>query len=291
MPLTPEVLEITTVVGCAVHCTFCPQSVIVKAYGKRDALTLENFKVALKTVPKHVVVGFTGFSEPFLNPHTVDMMEYASAEGYKMWLFSTLVGLRAENVKRLAALSFEHICLHLPDNLHNATIPSTPSYRETLDTALRTLRIDEFSVMNANFVMTSRAGHVRNSVKRYRRGFFTCHKLHKPQFVMIPNCDVVLCCMDYELRHKLGNLIADSYHEICCAPALKKIKSNRFHLSGRNLCRDCSNSSLLFNTEIVVKHFMKVLKQRANYGDRLLEPAAAHPPTVGTPLVHTPDPV
>ena len=43
--------------------------------------------------------------------------------------------------------------------------------------------------------------------------------------VLLPNGDVSLWCMDYGLKHILGNLVKQSYEEIRNSPELTKIKS------------------------------------------------------------------
>lgn len=252
-----ESLEITTVAPCTINCTFCPHDAYLSAYGKSDLMKLDEFKRALATVPKSVRIVFSGFSEPFLNPNAVDMMEHASDQGHKLRLFSTLVGLSKEDVKRLASLKLELFVLHLPDNLGNAKIPSNATYRETLDNALRSLRIDNFAVMNENFSANTRAGLIKLSIKKHKRGIFWCTKLYSNQFVMLPNCDVVLCCRDFALRHKLGNLLQQSYKEISESKVLRMIRSNSYHFNGDCLCRECESSSISYNVKKIAKHLIE----------------------------------
>ena len=45
------------------------------------------------------------------------------------------------------------------------------------------------------FISNERAGQCNDSPKRHVRGWFFCEKLLSGQFVMLPNCDVVLCCI------------------------------------------------------------------------------------------------
>jgi len=96
--------EIATSSFCPVSCRFCPQEVYQKAYrdlaDPKDSgddeperfLTLKNFTSALSSVPKNVVVQFSGFCEPFTNPNCFDIIEYAYDAGYPVDLFTTLVG-------------------------------------------------------------------------------------------------------------------------------------------------------------------------------------------------------
>ncbi len=233
-------LEITTVSKCKIDCSFCPQDKFQEAYNGCKNLSLENFKKVLTKVPKSVAIHFSGFAEPFLNPECVDMIEYAHSNGYKIVLYSTLVGLKSQEVERLKNCNFDQIVLHLPDNLWNAKIPITEVYKNTLVTALKQLRINDFSLMNERFISNERAGTCRNVPKRHVHGWFFCTKLFSPQFVMLPNCDVVLCCMDFGLKHPLGNLLKQSFSEIAHSPEYKRVKDGRFRMDSNQICRKCT---------------------------------------------------
>ena len=72
-------VDITTNIGCQVQCKFCPQDVSMSNYtsknnlqkiqfGKPVLMSYETFVKILKKIPKNVLIRFSGFSEPFLNP-------------------------------------------------------------------------------------------------------------------------------------------------------------------------------------------------------------------------------
>jgi sulfatase maturation enzyme AslB (radical SAM superfamily) len=232
-------LEITTVSKCIMDCTFCPQQAFQSNYRGCDQLDLENFKKVLSKIPKDVEIHFSGFAEPFLNPQCMDMIEYAHAEGFEIFLYSTLVGLKTAEVERLKNCN-PKLVLHLPDNLGNTKIPITETFMKTLVKVFQTLRVDEFSVMNANFVSNERAGLCPNSPERKIRGWFYCSKLISPQFVMLPNCDIVLCCMDFGLKHRLGNLLEMSYAEIVDSSEFRNVRLSRFRRGNYSLCKRCA---------------------------------------------------
>ena len=234
-----SVLEITTVNKCVMDCTFCPQNAFQKNYRGSGSLSLENFKTVLSKLPKDIEIDFSGFAEPFLNPRCMDMIEYASSEGFEVRLYTTLVGLRFDDVERLKKCN-PKLILHLPDNLGNAKIPVTETYLKTLGKVLQTMRVDAFSVMNENFRSNGRAGLLPNSEQKRIRGRFNCTKLVYPQVDMLPNCDVVLCCMDFGLRHRLGNLLEMSYAEIIASPEFQKVRLSRFRTGIDSICKNCS---------------------------------------------------
>lgn len=219
-------------------------------------LTFSDFKTALSSVPKHVAIHFSGFAEPFLNPQCIDMIEYAHAQNYKISLFSTLVGLKSKDVDRLSRCNPE-VTLHLPDKLGNAKIPLTQAYKDTLTAAMKQLHISTFYVMNEQFISNERAGSCTDTQGRYQRGWFFCEKLYAPQFVMLPNCDVVLCCMDFGLKHPLGNLVSQSWLDIIGSSEYRKVCASRFKIDGDVLCRKCAWASANFRAKYYIRRVVQ----------------------------------
>lgn len=248
--LSPYAVEFTTTGYCINNCVYCPQDVFQHAYSKTKGsmkLSLKDFKSMLRHIPSGVTLIFSGFSEPFLNECCVDMIEYADEKNYTMALFTTLVGLPAKDVYRLKRCkNLKSIVLHLPDCCGNAKIPLTDMYRETLVTALTTLKINGFMSMNGSYEINNRAG-LLNFESRYVKGWFYCPMLVTPRFLTLPNCDVVLCCQDFGLKHHLGNLLDQSFVDIMHSKAFHEISSNRFHYDGDVLCRRCSQAQKLPN--------------------------------------------
>ena len=106
-------LEFTTTIspkGCVVNCAFCPQRTLEKIYhamkGQPKVLTLDNFKIISDKVPKEVRLTFSGFTEPWLNKNCTDMVEYAHFRGHQVSAFSTGIGMKLEDVERLAKIPF-----------------------------------------------------------------------------------------------------------------------------------------------------------------------------------------
>jgi sulfatase maturation enzyme AslB (radical SAM superfamily) len=256
IPLFQPWLEVTTVSNCTIDCKYCPQRIFQKHYHGCKMLTLSAFKSALVSVPRYVGIHFSGFAEPFLNPQCIDMMEYAHSKGYKISLFSTLVGLRSIDVERLRRCNPE-VTLHLPDNLGNAKIPLTQTYKDTLTAVMKQLRITTFYVMNERFISNERAGSCADTQRRHLHGWFFCEKLSAPQFVMLPNCDVTLCCMDFGLKHIVGNLAAQSWFDIIWSPEYQKVCANRLKIDGDVLCRKCAWASVNFRTKYYIKRVVQ----------------------------------
>jgi hypothetical protein len=235
-------LDITTVCGCPNDCYYCPQDAFKAAYHGKPRLSLEDFNTVISALPKDLLISFSGFSEPFLNSDCMNMIESTVSHGLKVSINTTFIGMHEDDVRRLSKLPISYFCAHLPDNKGNAKIQVTEEYKDVLVLALQSLRIDSFSVMNDNFasVDNERAGLLKHAPRRNVRGMFNCGLLEYPHLVLLPNCDVALCCQDFGLRHVLGNLLTSSYDEILSSPAFRSIRANRHRMSGDILCRRCA---------------------------------------------------
>jgi radical SAM protein with 4Fe4S-binding SPASM domain len=61
--------------------------------------------------------------------------------------------------------------------------------------------------------------------------------------VLLPNGDVVLCCMDYNLKHVIGNLLEQTYEEMMQGKPLQDlIKMNEADGFNKcSICKSCEN--------------------------------------------------
>ncbi|HEY8287693.1 MAG TPA: radical SAM protein, partial [Acetobacteraceae bacterium] len=122
-------LEITTKLGCALACRFCPQDRLVKSYPRGDSreLSLDEFRQVVAKVPPHVRLDFSGMAEPWLNPRATDMVVHAFAEGRKVAIYTTLQGMPPRDADMLIARFADRITpetpwvIHLPDDQGNMT--------------------------------------------------------------------------------------------------------------------------------------------------------------------------
>lgn len=261
-------MEITTKIGCSVNCRYCPQDVLCRAYGDghdKYLLSLHTFKTCLDKMPQDTLILFSGFAEPFLNPECIDMMEYSVQQGHRTLLNTTLVGMNMEDARRMVKLPVEAVILHTPDKEGYANIPMTKEYFEVMDFLLESKKGDNRSFFDtancqgtphpeivkfinnrvsfANLVLIDRAGNLGGSEideNVCHTGKIICTKsVVLNRNVLLPDGTVVLCCMDFGLKHELGNLLYDSYDEIINGKAMNNIKMNME--DGRDvLCRRCS---------------------------------------------------
>lgn len=231
-PLTKEYLEITTKIGCPVGCLrYCPQEITTGNYSdKQTTLTLDDFKIALGHIPRKLPLVFSGFSDPFANKETINFIACADKTQHPIGIFTTLQQVSQTDLKELLKYKYFVFCLHLPDG-HNAKIQVTEEYKNNVFTVLQNIPNVSFSIMNDTFVTDNRENVTRGLYSHERKWFRYCHKWDNPAFVMLPNGDVCLCCMDFGLQHKLGNLFIENYQDI-----------KRNYHPGYRLCRMCSRA-------------------------------------------------
>jgi hypothetical protein len=58
--------------------------------------------------------------------------------------------------------------------------------------------------------------------------------------ILLPNGDVILCCMDYGLKNVLGNLLSMDYHDLFTGEAFRKVSAGFKDPSLKTLCRSCT---------------------------------------------------
>lgn len=133
-------IQISTSVGCKVMCSYCPQSPHIKAYRETVKgtgpykMSLQTFITCIDKLPPKHPVCFAGFSEPFLNPQTVDMIEYCKSKRIRFDIYTTFVGLNIQQFERVMAANPFKIVVHLPDvEGYMKNPPSGKEYFEILN--------------------------------------------------------------------------------------------------------------------------------------------------------------
>ena len=67
------VMELTTMVGCPLMCSFCPQDNLRTEYGdKTKYMQLDDLHTVLKKLPSNTRIDFSGMAEPWANPACTD---------------------------------------------------------------------------------------------------------------------------------------------------------------------------------------------------------------------------
>lgn len=260
-------IELTLKIGCRLDCKYCPQSKLINAYYKNNPnreriLTFENFKKCLNEVVKGGGITFSGMSEPFLNPECSRMIKYADEQGYKISLLTTLVGMTEEDFQIIRNVSFDHVTLHIPDQEGNSKFEITESYLDLLKRFLKEISVNAYSCHGtihekvADLLddsktladeMMNRSGNLGyEELETYApKGEIVCQigTAEEPGCwapEVLPDGTTVLCCMDYSMRHILGNIFEQSAEEILNSSEYLSVAEGMKNDWRKILCRECS---------------------------------------------------
>jgi hypothetical protein len=276
-------LEITTRLGCSLACRFCPQDRLVKSYPPQAArtLSLAEFKLVAGKLPARVRIDFSGMAEPWLNRDATAMVAHAFELGRSVAIYSTLQGMSPRDADMLIERYADRITweapwvIHLPDRQGNmAGWKPSRAYLDTLSrfVALRRERAPaglSFMTMSPDgevapalrpvfgetldsFVAVSRAENLDRS--QFTPGALLRPVRHETALLcgstpffdhntMLPNGDVVLCCMDYSRRHVLGNLFRQSYADLFSGAAMAAVRLRAMCADDADLlCRRCHHA-------------------------------------------------
>lgn len=275
-------LEITTMVGCPLKCTYCPQDQLRGTYGKNEKyLSLDNFKRVLAKVPHYVRIDFSGMAEPWANPEATAMLRHALEKGHNISVYTTLYGIGEADAKevldllRKYAKQVEVLCLHLPDQNGNMRGFKHSTEFDKVLTAFVTFGnsglIGRFEAMTMDpgggvhpqlrkivaslpgWAGHSRAGSLDTSeigaqpietTPHYSSPVSCGFTPFYDHNVLLPNGDVVICCMDYSVKHKIGNLLEGDYFSLFSSPGMGELRAEntRPGYSDKSICKSCSRA-------------------------------------------------
>lgn len=235
-------MEITTVIGCKVACKYCPQKNFVNAYQKRSniySMTLDVFKKCVDKIPITQEIRFSGMSEPWLNRQCLDMLLYAYKRGYRVSVFTTLVGMSVSDVEMIESVPFTKFIVHLPCEERSEDLTIDDGYLEVLE-RLHKSKINAYfhtrsaeahprvkEVLGNKKIeqrgLDNRAGNLQLKdvcITPRKRGRIRCRwrgnlRIKTSDFmVLLPDGEVLFCCQDFGLRHVLGDLLFSDYESL-----------------------------------------------------------------------------
>ncbi len=252
-----RIIEVSTVVGCQLSCPYCPQKIHVQNYAQNSSefkMSLETFKACLETAPLDVEMQFVGMAEPWLNENCTDMLLYTHKRGHSVAVFTTCVGMTLEDVERIQHVPMRIFCIHLPDDAGQMHMTVDQNYIEVVKACMakiptttlmcvgRLHRAVEAGigkmVGDGTKSLISRAGNLQQRAIPRKSG-----KLKRlpcmDHNVLLPNGDVVLCCMDYSLKEKLGSLLETPYEKLFEGEGFQRILRGLEDDSIDIICRNC----------------------------------------------------
>lgn len=261
-----EALEITTRVGCKVACSYCPQNNYIKNYLDRSKITLmsfDTFQKCIDKIPRNLRIAFSGFTEPFLNPECIKMIEYANSLNFNIYIFTTTVGITKADIDKLRKIKISRFVVHLPDNKGYTRIEPNENYFSIMDELIESIpniiflfvrgpllsedihpKVKKYLKEKKKFVynhmMHLRCGNLEIeglSLRRINGSLQVCFRMKTN--ILLPNGDVVLCCMDFGQKHILGNLLSSNYESLFKSDEYNKVLKGLKDDSLDILCRYC----------------------------------------------------
>lgn len=249
-------LEITTQIGCPIDCLDCPQSLLRSKYQGRKSLDFEDYKKAIDKVPQGTRIDFSGMCEPFANKRCADMILYAYEKGFPLALYTTLQGATMEDYERLKDVRYEVVTIHLPDKDGRSHFNITDKYLELLskwetDNYSCHGRIDDRVlpyIKDRHLItyMHDRAGNVEcrehQQINEYAQLYCVTSGKKMDHNVLLPNGQVLMCCMDYGMTGVFGNLFEQTYEEMLSSETACKMRKTL--TMGESICRHCANARI-----------------------------------------------
>ncbi|MBE6035714.1 MAG: hypothetical protein E7222_13605 [Clostridiales bacterium] len=273
--ITTASMEITTKIGCKIDCKYCPQDLLLKNYHKEkedraSIMTMELYKKCINKIPLDVKIVFSGMCEPWLNPNCSDMVLYAFEKGYKIDIFTTLVGMTKDDFKKIEHIPFGRFDIHIPDDSDNSNIAINDQYLDLLEYVINVIQTksktqkdfcchgksansrlnnivkDQFYFYNEMF---DRAGNLEwKELDHYhidKSVFCVASKRNFNQNILMPDGTVLLCCMDYGMKNVLGNLQQCNYEDLFTGEAFNNIQKLVSSNNSDVLCKHCHNGRIV----------------------------------------------
>lgn len=255
--MTPNI-EISTVIGCKMQCSYCPQDNHIRNYvggNKPIKMSDSTFKKCLAKIPYNVHIYFAGMAEPFMNYNTPDWIQICDIRGYELGIYTTCYLLGLKDAIDLSKIKFHQFCIHLPDANGLMKFKVTDEYLQVLQQCMK--------IPNHNFIcigevhpevkkitgpvpdsspgLFSRAGNLKHLAIQPKKGKLKCSAMSEKMDhnVLLPNGDVLICCQDYSQQHVIGNLLEMDYEDLFKSEEYNKIKQGLEDENSNIICRRC----------------------------------------------------
>jgi radical SAM protein with 4Fe4S-binding SPASM domain len=243
-------IDITSIIGCSNMCYYCPQKILLKNYNSHiKILTLNNLKIFLKNINKNnTIINFSGFSENLNNNYISDILLYCYNQGFTLnYFYTTLNSINDLNKiidKLKNNVEFNYVIFHEYDGL-------------SFNKELFNKRIDLFknNIKSKNYIISkinkplSRAGNNENISTIYKSDKIKCNFYNLNHIfncnVLLPNGDLYLCCNDFGLKHKIGNLFHNHYESDEFYKKRKEIQELLLIKDSNVICRLCEFSEYI----------------------------------------------
>lgn len=194
-----RLIQIETVAGCNYRCSFCPIGQIEMPMGRMTRETFERIIGQLGNFEGELDLFFR--NEPLLDKRIMDFVKYAKENTRANIVLQTNGSLLTREKLEILTASCTVIVNDYTDD--GEITGKVRSWSENDRTIISARSGDE--------VLTNRAGNLPKSADGSYRGF--CVKPFREMTIAF-NGDVVLCCQDWRLEEKFGNVNESTLEEI-----------------------------------------------------------------------------
>lgn len=137
-------IEITTNIGCARRCTYCPQDVLVQTYKSYDdaehQLNPASFERMVSNFPENLLIYWTGYSEPLQNKYFPELFDIISKAGHESHISTTLFSVNQQSIEVICDRKrWARVSLHLPDESGHMRAKIDDAYLSNLKEVVKTM--------------------------------------------------------------------------------------------------------------------------------------------------------
>jgi hypothetical protein len=239
-------------------------------------MSVDTFEKVLQKLPQDYRIVFAGYTEPWANPLCNQFVKIALEKGFSISIYTTLYNVSLQQADELANLidqyhqQVKHFWIHLPDRNNNMRgFKYSSEYDQVLtrilsirNTSIHTMTMDSKSQIHPDITSSvspnpwylhTRANNLnQDDIKQQPvhlppRYEYIVECTRDPELksnILLPNGDVMLCCMDYGLKHRLGNLLTSNLEEVLNGVERKKVikLSNQLGYTDKLLCKSCNDA-------------------------------------------------
>lgn len=262
------IMEVSLYVGCSVNCSYCPQFSLFRLSKKRK-MSVDDYKIFLDKIPSTTHIGFIGMSEPLLYKEFDRIIEYTLHKKHKMICFTTLPEKIQANVDIfLDETLWYRRSVHIKDE-HMSCKIITRQYIHNLEKYFDQIDINDKDKQNSITILSDNIdSQIENLILKYNLqdyvfrtqpfqrirapitykapvippkllGKIYCSQGHDKIQHLLPDGDVVLCCMDVEKVHVLGNLFKNSYQDLYNSKEYTYVQQGYNDDRVKTICRTC----------------------------------------------------
>jgi hypothetical protein len=221
-------------------------------------------------------VSFAGMAEPFLNSDCAKMIRFAYEKGYKILLYSTFEFMMEKDWHLIKDIDFFSIVIHVADIQNNAKFILNFDYAKKIEKVIKrfpdsmischgeyhpTIKAVVGNRVNTSEILVNRAGNLNAKIiemENLNLKFYTPLRLSgrimcgqsnanggvsQVLHTMLPDGTIILCCNDYSLTHRLGNLLNQTWDEISRSSEYENLKIALLDESSSSICRLCHMAS------------------------------------------------